>query len=62
MAANATRSFYAPAGELTTRMLRDLLGLISLDLPPRADRWTPLEQLHASDNPVRRRPRPSLLS
>jgi hypothetical protein len=72
MAADTTRSFYAPDGELTDELLRNLLSLISEDLPGGAGAWTPLERLvvadyalrehyRASDNPTQRRPRPSLL-
>lgn len=72
MAANTTRSFYAPDGVLTDELLRDLLSLVSEDLPAGAEAWTPLERLvvadyalrehySASANPTQRRPRPSLL-
>lgn len=72
MAANTTRSFYCPSGELTVGLLRNLLSLIGEDLPAGAAAWTPLERLvvadyvmrehySASDNPTQRRPRPSLL-
>ncbi len=64
-----------PGGELTTELLHDVLSLVDRCAPPmeQLERWTPLERLlaydwamrehlAASDNPVKRRPRPSFLS
>jgi len=59
-------------GPISTALLGDILSLVCENLPPGADRWTELERalvadwaarehLRASDNLVRRRPRPSLL-
>lgn len=72
MKALARPTFYVPAGELTGPVLRDALGLVGESLPDDWVLWTPLEaqvvcdwamreHLHASDVPVQRRPRPSLL-
>jgi hypothetical protein len=71
MSTNTTRSFYRPEGELTDKLVRDILfvvGVISVG-PAVIATWTEFERLivvdwamrehlHASDNPVRRRPRP----
>lgn len=63
-----------PAGEILPATLRDMLALVGEDVAvERIEKWAPLERavvydwaarehLHASDNPVRRRPRPSLLA
>jgi hypothetical protein len=73
MAANTTRSFYRPDGELTDKLVLDILGLACESPDPAAVAvWCPLERevvvdyalrehLSASDNPAHRRPRPSLL-
>lgn len=63
-----------PAVEITPVIIRDMLALVGHKgvTIERIEQWAPLEQavvydwaareyLHASDNPVRRRPRPSLL-
>lgn len=71
MAANVTRSFYAPE-KLTIKTIESVLLLIGEKLPPGWAKWTELEKLmvfdwairihlRASDNPTRLRERPSLM-
>jgi hypothetical protein len=68
------RTFYAPApGTLSDQMLLDVLALVSVLQPPEsipawsemeriiAYDWAIREHLHASDNMVRRREKPSFL-
>lgn len=64
------RSFYAPR-ELSPEVVHLVMELVAADVPPMrlVERWTEIEllaaydwavreHLAASDNPVRRRPRP----
>jgi hypothetical protein len=67
-------TFWEPRGKLTPELIRDVLMLISLDVDlDTIKTWTPNELLmvydwamrehaRASDNIVRRRPRPALLA
>lgn len=63
-----------PKDEIIPATLRDMLALVGCKgaTTEQIEKWAPLEQavvydwaareyLHASDNPVRRRPRPSLI-
>jgi hypothetical protein len=63
-----------PDGELTAQLVTDVLGLVSVTVPPAAaEPWTRMERLlaydwairehlRASDNPVPRRDKPSFVT
>ena len=65
--------FWTPAGGLTARVVSDMLDLTGVHAPEQlvqkwteterlvAYDWAAREHLAASDNPVRRRPRPYFL-
>ncbi len=68
-----TRSFLTPQNELTPEVLVDVLGLVSITVSKATtSTWTEIERLiawdwamrehlHASDNIIRRRPKPSFV-
>lgn len=71
MSANTKRSFYRPDGELTDKLVLDILGLVGEHLAGgQVAVWTELERMvavdwalrvhySASDNPTQQRPRPA---
>ena len=70
MSANTRRSFYRPNGELTDKLVLDILSLVGVrPSPGQVAVWSELERMvvvdwamrehySASDNPTQRRPRP----